>query len=93
MLPQLLGNKAHEVRHIFRFAPETLAQLGVLSRHAHRAGIQVAHPHHYAAHGDQRRGSKAEFLSPQHTGDGHIPAAHQLAVGLHDYPGAQVVFD
>lgn len=36
-------------------------------------------------------GSKAEFLRPQHTGHGHIPAVHQFAVHLQPHPGAQAV--
>ena len=90
-LPQLLGDEEHEIHHIFRFALEALAKLRVLGGDAHRAGIQIAYPHHHAAHADQRRGSKAEFLRAQHAGDGHVPAAHELAVGLDGHPGAQPV--
>ena len=92
MLPQLLGDEAHKIDHIFRFPFEPLTQFRVLGGHTHGAGVQVAHPHHDAAHGDQRRGGKAKLLRPQHTGDGHVPPGHQLAIGLQHHPGAQAVF-
>ena len=91
MLPQLLGDEAHKVHHIFGPARKALAQLGILGGHTHRAGVQVADPHHDASHGDQRRSGKAELLRAQHTGDGHIPAGHQLAVRLHHHTGAEPV--
>ena len=93
VLPQLLGHEAHEVHHILRFSGEAPPQLRVLGGDPCRAGAQVAYPHHAAAHGDQGGGGKAELLRPQHAGDGHVPAAHQLAVGLYDDPGAQAVHD
>ena len=40
----------------------------------------MANPHHPAAHGDQRRGGKAEFLRPQQQRYHHVVAGHQLAV-------------
>ena len=40
------------------------------------------------AQGDQGGGGKAEALRPQHTGDGHVPAGHQLAVRLDGDSGA-----
>ena len=90
-LPQLLGNEQHEIHHIFRLPLEPAPQGGILGGNAHGAGVQIAHPHHHAAHGHQRRGGEAELLRPQHTGDGHIPSAHQLAVGFQPHPGAQAV--
>ena len=92
-LPQLLGDEQHEIHHVFRLAGEAAPQGGILGSNAHGAGIQVAHPHHHAAHGDQGGGGEAEFLRAQDAGDGHIPAAHQLAVGFQPDPGAQTVAD
>ncbi len=93
MLPQFLRGKTHKVDNIFRLARKPPAQLGVLGCDANGAGIQIAYPHHHAAHRYQRGGGKAEFLRAQHAGDGHIPAAHQLAVGFQHHPGAQPVLD
>ena len=90
---QILGHKTHKVDDVFRLALKALAQLGVLGADAHGAGIQVAHAHHHAAHGNQRAGAKAELFSAQHGGNGHIAAAHQLAVGFNAHAGAQAVHD
>ena len=68
-----------------------LAQLRVLGRDAHRAGVQMAHAHHDAAQRHQRRRGKAEFLGAQQRGDGHVAAGLQLPVGLHRDAAAQVV--
>ena len=81
-LTQLLGDEGHEVHHIFRLAAETASQLRILCCDPDRAGVKIAYPHHDAAHCDQRRGCKAEFLSPEYAGNSHITPAHQLAVGL-----------
>ncbi len=78
---------------IFRLAGEPGTQLRVLGGDAGGAGVQVAHPHHAAAKGHQGCGGKAELLGAQHTGDGHVPAGHQLAVGLQDHLTAQAVGD
>ena len=70
---------------------ELLAQLRVLGGDADRAGVEVADPHHDAAHHDQRRGGEAVLLRAQQGGDHHVAAGLQLAVGLHDDPVAQLV--
>ena len=49
-LAQVLGDKAQEVDHVIGAAGEFGAQLRVLGRHAHRTGVEVADPHHNAAH-------------------------------------------
>ena len=41
----------------------------------------------------QRAGAKAELFSAQHGGNGHIAAAHQLAVSFNAHAGAQAVHD
>ena len=82
VFPQILGNEFHKVHDVFRFSAESFAKLRILGRHAHRAGVQVADTHHYAAHGYQRRCGKTELLGAQHGRNGHILASHQLSVGL-----------
>ena len=67
------------------------AQFRILRRHAHRTGVEVADPHHNAAHRNQRRSREAKFLSPQQRGDNHIAPGLELAIGLHDDAAAQVV--
>ena len=78
---------------ILRFAFKTLTQLRVLGRNPHGAGIQVAHAHHHAAHGHKGSRGKTELLRAQHTGNGNVPACHQLTVRLKDYLIAQAVHD
>ena len=61
---------------------ELLAQLRILGRDTHRAGVHVAFAHHDAAERDQRRGGEAELLGPEQGCDGHVAARLQLPVGL-----------
>ena len=70
---------------------ELLAELGVLGGDADRAGVEVADPHHDAAHDDQRGGGEAVFLGPEQSGDHHVAAGLHLAVGLDDDPVAELV--
>ena len=51
----------------------------------------MALAHHDAAHRDQRRGGKTEFFGAQQSGDDHIAAGLQFAVGLHADAAAQIV--
>ena len=87
----LLGDEEEEVDDVLRLPGKALAQHRVLRGDAHRAGIEVALAHHDAAHGDQRRGGKAELLGAQQRGDGHVAPGLQLAVGLHANAAAQIV--
>ena len=48
-----------------RLAAEARAQLGVLGRDAHRAGVEVADPHQDAAGHDERCGREAVFLGAE----------------------------
>ena len=73
------------------FPLEFFAQLRILGADTHGAGVQIAHPHHHAPQRHQRPGAEAKLLCAQHGSDGHIPAAHQLAVGLNPHPGTQAV--
>ena len=91
VLPNLLRDEEKEIDHVLRLALEALAQLGILRRNAHRAGIQVALAHHDAAHGDQRRRGETEFFGAEQRGDHHIAPGLQFAVGLHANTAAQIV--
>ena len=72
-------------------ARKQLAQLWILSRHADRAGIEVANPHHDAAHRYQGGSGKSKFLRAKQRRDYHIPAGFQLAVGFHNDSRAKIV--
>ena len=52
-----------------RLAGEALAQHGVLGGDAHGAGVEVADPHHHAAHDHERRRGEAELLRAEQRGD------------------------
>ena len=91
VFPQFFRDKPHKVHHIFRFAREAFPKFRVLGGHAHRTGIQVADTHHHTAHGHEGRGGETEFLGAEECGDGHIPAAHQLAVRLDHDPAPKPV--
>ncbi len=86
-----LGDEAEEVDHVFGFAGELRAELGVLGRDADGTGVKMADAHHDAAHDDQRRGGEPEFLRAQERGDGDVAAGLQLTVGLHDDAVAQTI--
>ena len=58
------SDQAHEVDDVLRVAREPLAQFRVLRGHAHRAGVEVAGPHHHAAEGHEGRRGEAELLAP-----------------------------
>ena len=90
-LPHLGGDVFEEVHHELGPAGELGPQLGVLGGHPHRAGVEVAHPHHHAAHDHQRGGGEAELLGPQQGGHHHVPAGLELAVDLDGDPVPQVV--
>ena len=90
-LAHLLGEELEEVHDELGLAREALAQHRVLGGDAHRAGVEVADPHHHAAAHHERRGGEAELLGPEQRGDHHVAAGLQLAVALHDDAVAQAV--
>ena len=92
VLPQLPGYKDHKIHHVFRFSLESLAQLRVLGSDAHGTGVQIADPHHHAAQGHQGSGGETELLGAQQRGHRHIPAGHQLAIGLQHHLVPKSVF-
>ena len=84
-LADFLRDETHEVHDVLRLAGEFLAQPRILRGHTRGAGVEMAHAHHDAADGDQRRGREAELLGAEQRGDRHVATRLQLAVGLdHD---------
>ena len=51
----------------------------------------MAFSHHNTAHGNQRSGHKAPFLSVQHASSSNVTASLDLTVGLHGHATTQVV--
>ena len=86
---QLLGDEAEEALDVLGRAAEARAQDRVLGRHPHRAGVQVALPHHDAPEGHEHRRAEPELLGPHQRRDGEVPAGLQLPVDLHPDPVAQ----
>src|SRR5436190_431569 len=80
-------------RLVLRIAGELGAQPRVLRGDAHRAGVEVAGPHHDAAERDQGRGGEAELLGAEQRADHHVAARLELAVHLHADAAAEVVQD
>ncbi len=91
MLAHFLGDEAHEVDDVGRVAVEFFAQLGILRRHAHRAGVEMADAHHDAAQRDQSSGGKTKLFRAEQRRDHHVAAGFQLAVGLHRDAAAQII--
>ena len=85
------GDEKEIVDHMLWLAVEFFPQLWVLSRHADRAGVQVALAHHDAAFHDQGRGSKAEFISTQQGANSYVATRLHLTVGLHANATTQAV--
>jgi hypothetical protein len=90
-LPQLFGHEEEEIHDMLRLAAELLPQNGILRRHPHRTGVEMAFPHHDAAFDDQRRGREAEFFGAQQRGNGDVAAGLQLPVGFDANSSAQIV--
>ncbi len=90
-LADLLGDEGEEVLDELGLAREPLAQHRVLRRDTDRAGVEVADPHHHAAHDHQRRGGEAELLGAQQCGHDDVAAGLELAVRLDHDPVAQPV--
>ncbi len=92
-LAHLLGDELEEVDDVLGAAAELLAELRVLGGDPDRAGVEVADPHHDAAHDHQRRRGEPVFLGSQQRRDHHVAAGLELAVGLDDDPVAELVQD
>ena len=91
VLADLFGDEEEEVDDVFGLAGEALAQDRVLGGDADGAGVEVALAHHDAAHGDERRGGEAEFLSAEKGGDDDVAAGLEFAVGLDLDAAAKIV--
>ena len=87
----LFSHEDQVVDHVLGAAPEARPQLRVLSRDSDRARVQVADPHHDAAHRDQRRGREAELVGAEQRTDHDIAAGLHLAVDLDRDARAQIV--
>jgi hypothetical protein len=90
-LARLLGDEEEVVDDVLGPALELGAQHRILRRHAHRAGVEVALPHHDAALGDERRGGEAELVGAEQRADDDVAAGLHLAVGLDPDAAAQAV--
>jgi hypothetical protein len=62
LLAQVAREEAEEALDVLGRAAEALAQLGVLGRHADRAGVEVALAHHDAAERHEQDRAEAELL-------------------------------
>ncbi len=83
-LAHFFRQQEEEIDGVVRFAGEFLSQLGVLSRNAHGASIQMTLSHHDAADRNQRGRGDAPFLGPEQGGDHDVFCRADHAVGLHD---------
>ena len=92
-LAHLLGHEQQVLHDVLRRAGEAPAQLGILRRDAHRAGVEVADAHHDAARGDQRGGREAELLGAEQRADDDVAPRAQAAVDLQPHAPAQRVAD
>ena len=90
---EFFGEHEEEVDDVLRLAGELLAELRILGGDAHRTGVEVALPHHDAAHHHQRRRGDAKLLGSEQRGHRHVLRSADHAVGLHDDPTAEVVHD
>ncbi len=90
-LAHLLGDEEEIVDHVLGRAVEALAQHGILSGHANRAGIEVTYPHHDAASCDQGRRREAEFIGAEQRADHDIAARAHASVDLYGDAPAQSV--
>ena len=90
-LAHFLGDEEEVVDDVLGLADEALAQHRVLRGDADRTGVEVAHPHHHAAGGDQWRGREAELVGAEQRADHDVAAGAQSAVDLHGDAAAQPV--
>ena len=90
-LAHLFGHEEEVIDDMLGLALELAPQDGVLRRHAHRAGVEVALAHHDAALDHERRGSEAELVGAEDRSDDDIAAGLHLAVDLHRDAAAQAV--
>ena len=87
----LLGEEGKEVHYVLRSSLEVFAQLWVLCRHTHRAGIRVTFAHHHTTQHNQRQRTKRELVGTKHRHDNHVLRGLQLTVGLQAHLVSQAV--
>mmetsp|Transcript_111573 Transcript_111573/g.315059 ORF Transcript_111573/g.315059 Transcript_111573/m.315059 type:complete len:613 (-) Transcript_111573:2912-4750(-) len=88
---RLLGNKHEIVHDVLRHAFELLTKHRVLRRDANRARVEVALPHHDAAHGDERCRGEAKPLCAEQRRDHDVTPGSQLPIGLESDPASEAV--
>src|SRR5437879_6925332 len=91
VLANLLGEEEKEIDDMFRLALEFLSKHRILRGDANRASVEMAFPHHDAAHGDQRGRGEAELFGTEQCGDHNVAASLKFAICLNSYAAAQVV--
>jgi len=67
---------------VLRLALKFFPEFGILGGNAHRAGVEVALPHHRAAHHNQGDSCKAYFICPKHCGNGYVKTCAHLTICL-----------
>ena len=85
------SDEPEEVHDMFGSASELLTQVFILGRNTHRAGAEMADPHHDAAHDHQRCRGESEFFSAQKGSHHHIATGLHLTVGLNHDPVPKIV--
>ncbi len=70
---------------------EALAQLRILRRNTHRAGVEVTLAHHDATSCNQWCGGKTELVRSQQGTDDNVAPGAKAAIHLDSDPSAQVV--
>ena len=70
---------------------ELLSQLRILGGDTDRAGVEVAVPHHDAAHTTSGAVAKPYSSAPSRRGDDDVSAGLELAIGLDDDTVTQTV--
>ena len=91
LFPHFLGHEEEVVDDLLGRSGKLGTEDRVLRGDADRAGVQMALPHHHAAHGDQGGRGEAVFLGAQAGGDDDVAAGLELAVGLEPDPASQAV--
>src|SRR5688572_30118655 len=85
---------SHQLAHIFSDKPEEVldelrlpgkapAQLGILSRYAYGARVEVTDAHHDASHHDEWCSREPELFGTEQRADDDIAAGLHLSVDLH----------
>jgi hypothetical protein len=92
-LPKLFCDPQQILHDAVGCTCEASPQLRILGRNADGAGVEVAHAHEDAPHGDKGCRRKAVFIGAEQRRDGDISAGLQSTIGLHLDATPQVVHD